>query len=573
MVALALVAATLVAGTSPSQALTTVTIRVVVEDVSQQGCTDSLDGSDFYADITIAGETFRHGPVDDRDEIDPDWTSEKLLDVNASSPASVVIDIRDDDDTFNFDDDICDINPNPGTALNLSVPLVPCSVTGDATGACATAITTTGSGDGDGNAFVRFRIEVDEPPSAPGLAVRCTHTPVWPQPGDDVTITVESLDGAEQVDSAYPDGVTTGGNNRLTSATAGFSADDVGKPIAGGSIPPGSTIASWVSATAVDLSAAPTATATGVTFTIADDSVDHSKVADGVEIWVGDRTGPDLSEADKSTAELKVNDVAPGDLLYGCRVRDEGNSAFTGWRRTRVGAPAEGKGVPVIYTGERSKRVDIVFIADQDSYSNATDPAFLEDVNDVLRGAYFGQAYFLANQDKFNFWLADATGDADRVPNPADPPNPTCVLTTPANWGEDYSWRDSGAILHTDSLRDCAGNGVFSVEPTSLAVVLHETGHSPFGMADEYCCDGGYFEDPPNPNMFDTLAECQMDAPSLSRPASDCRSVTDARPTPAEVWQLSEPSTNDLMNDNGLPQAADIRRMDWFFANCVAGQC
>lgn len=572
--ALALFGSILVVGTTPSGALTTVTLRVVIEEVRQQGCTDTLDGSDFYANILINGESFRHGRINDRDEIQPAWTTEKLLDPNRSSFARVSIEIKDYDRDLDFEDDVCDITAaTPRWALALDVPLLPCSVTGDVSGACGTSLTTSGNGDRDGNASVRFRIEVDEPPSAPGLAVRCTHTPVWPQPGDDVTITVEALDGNEQVDSAYADGATTGGNVRLTSASAGFTADDVGKPVFGGSIPPGTTIATLVSATAVDLSAAPTATATGVTFTIADDGIDHSKIADSVEIWVGDRTAADLDQPNRSAASLVVDNVPAGDLLYGCRVRDEGGSAFTGWRRTRVGAPAEGKGVPVVYTGDRSSRVDIVFIADQDSYTSATDPAFLEDVNEVLRGAYFGQAYFLANQDKFNFWLADATGDADRVPNPADPPNPTCVLTPPTSWAADYSWRDSGAILHTDTLRDCAGNGVFSVEPTSLSVVLHETGHSPFGMADEYCCDGGYFEEAPNANMFDTLAECQADAPALSRTAADCRSITDSRPTPAEVWQLSEPNANDLMNDNGLPQAADIRRMDWFFAKCVAGHC
>ena len=48
---------------------------------------------------------------------------------------------------------------------------------------------------GDGDAELRFRVEVDVPAATPGLAVRCTHSPLWPQPGDNVTIAVESLDG------------------------------------------------------------------------------------------------------------------------------------------------------------------------------------------------------------------------------------------------------------------------------------------------------------------------------------------------------------------------------------------
>jgi hypothetical protein len=58
---------------------------------------------------------------------------------------------------------------------------------------------------------------------------------------------------------------------------------------------------------------------------------------------------------------------------------------------------------------------------------------------------------------------------------------------------------------------------VFSTEPTSLGTVLHETGHSPFGLADESCCDGGYWEQSVHPNLHNTLAGCQADAPRLRR--------------------------------------------------------
>jgi len=477
-------------------------IRLTIEEVHQDGCTDNLDGSDFYADVNVAGQAQRFGKIDDEDDlVNPSgWTLEKIVDVNAMPTATVSIDLWEFDGFFNFEDDHCDINPASGLPLTMSVPLIGCTVTGDATGACNTTITSKGNDEGDGDAEIKFRIEVDEPSSAPGITVRCTHEPLWPKPGDDVTIKVESLDGAVQVA----------------------------------------------------------------------DGVDHSKVADAVEVWVTERTGPDLNLPNRSNAEHIVNDVPAGDLLYGCRVRDDGASVFTGWRRTRVGPPQEGKAIPVLYTGDRKSRVDIVFVADTDSYSAADDSDFLEDAGDVIRDAYYGQIDFLENQDKINFWLADTVGDMDRVPNPADPPNPICMLTPPSNFATDYSWRDAGAILHTDVLRDCANNRLFSSEPTSLAVVLHETGHQPFGMADEYCCDGGYFENPPNPNLWDSLAECQSDAPDLGRVAGDCRTFTD---TGGTDWMLSDPAANDLMNDNGLPQAGDLRRMNWFYGNCVAEKC
>ncbi len=63
------------------------------------------------------------------------------------------------------------------------------------------------------------------------------------------------------------DGVTAVGTT-LTSATAAFTYADVGRSVAGGSIPAGATIASVQSATSVTLSAAATAAANGVTVAI-----------------------------------------------------------------------------------------------------------------------------------------------------------------------------------------------------------------------------------------------------------------------------------------------------------------
>jgi hypothetical protein len=499
LTALALCAAVMTLVAKPSEALSTATVRVTIEEIRQEGCTDNFSGSDFYAFVTIANHTQRFGPVEGEDVLTPsDWQLERLVDVN-TSPTTVVIDVWEFDGFLNFGDDHCDINPGPGLALTMELDLVPCSISGDISSACGVPITSVGNGGGDGNARIRFRVEVDEPPSGPGLAVRCMHSPLWPQPGGTVTITVESLDGEVEVD----------------------------------------------------------------------DGIDHSKVADQVEIWIDDRVSPDFTGTNRSQATFARSSVPSGDFVYGCRVRDDGASVFTGWRRVRVGPPAEGVAVPLLYTGDRKSRIDIVFVGDEGSYAGPTDANLLSDIADVVRDAYFGQAYFLENQDKFNFWLADKLGDSHQ-PDPDDSTKQNCVLETPEGFEESYSWRNAGAILHRDPQRDCAANRVFSTEPTSLAVALHETGHQPFGMADEYCCDGGYFENPPNPNLWSSLAECQTDAPALGRVAGDCRSFTDIN---SNEWSLSDPGSSDLMVDNGPPRAGDLRRMEWFFGECLADRC
>lgn len=64
------------------------------------------------------------------------------------------------------------------------------------------------------------------------------------------------------------DGVTTSSDATVTSATAIFTADDVGANISGTGIPAGTTILSRNSATSIELSANATASGSGVTLTI-----------------------------------------------------------------------------------------------------------------------------------------------------------------------------------------------------------------------------------------------------------------------------------------------------------------
>jgi Pectate lyase superfamily protein len=72
------------------------------------------------------------------------------------------------------------------------------------------------------------------------------------------------LDMRYAVGRTFTDGVTTIGSATLTSATAAFTAADVGKGISGAGIPVRTTILSVQSATSLTMSANATATATGV---------------------------------------------------------------------------------------------------------------------------------------------------------------------------------------------------------------------------------------------------------------------------------------------------------------------
>jgi hypothetical protein len=93
-------------------------------------------------------------------------------------------------------------------------------------------------------------------------------------------------------------------------------------------------------------------------------------------------------------------------------------------------------------------------------------------------------------------------------------------------------------------------------------------------LADEYCCDGGYFETETRPNVYDELSTCQSDAPNLGRTVGDCRQFTETESRGGDTFAISEPdSSDDLMTFNGTPQAADIRRIQWIYDACSDSDC
>jgi hypothetical protein len=296
------------------------------------------------------------------------------------------------------------------------------------------------------------------------------------------------------------------------------------------------------------------------------------RVADNIEIWVNDRTAPARSAGGVTLAHT-VGPFPAGSFSYGCRVVDDGVPVFTGWRVVSVGSPALGRAVPVLFTGPLASRIDLVFIPDSASYpAGATDATFLADVRNVIQ-AYYSEDIYLTNQDKVNFWVAQDTGTARN----------DCSSETPDNWDDDYTFAETGAVMHRDgTIRDCAPGGeqFFSGDATRLdggrlgRVFLHETGHRPFGLADEYCCDGGYYQSEPFPNVYSEPEDCADDAPGLGRTAAACREFEeDGFWFFDSDWSVSDPATNDLMVDNLTAQGADARRMNWMFGQCAAAGC
>lgn len=507
--ALALLAPMITFGLARPATAVPLTVRVTLERIralDDFGGFGTPEDADFYGVVNIDGQEFDNKNTPDQDakenqdDISPNWEFSRQID-SSRAKIPISIDIYDEDGFLRGDDDHADITPGPGRGLGFDLTLVPCGLTGGITGSCNTSLVTAGTADD--RAELTFKVEVVEPASAPGLRVRCLHSPLAPKPGQPVTITAESLDG----------------------------------------------------------SVAP-------------------RLADDLGIWVQDVNAPAKLVHGATTTSYTFTAPAGDSFTYGCRVRDDALTAFTGWRRVGLTWPA-GQPRPILINGPTSSRVDIVFTADGSSYQSPQNPAFDTDAANLILNGYYSKApsntvdaidthaastqdFFLRNHDKFNFWIAPTTGQSQDSDGDCSPE------------ADEIPFADAQALLHSAGFRDCAlpSQHLFTSEPTSAATVLHETGHAAFGLADEYCCDGGYFQSDTDPNVYEEPEDCTADAPSLGRTASACREfdeVVDWWFDPD--WSVSEPTVDDLMNDRGQPQAADTRRMNALFTACQSAGC
>ena len=174
-----------------------ITIETVtaLDDVEGLGCGEA----DFYAKSWIDGDYLgQSATVEDDDDIQPNWEFSKIVDSTAGSITARLEVWEDDWFGICLGDDQMDISPDTGDrGIDLVIDLEPCMVGADLPAGsfdptCGAVIQSEGTG-GDATR-VTFRVNVDEPPSAENMRVRCVHNSIWPQAGDAVTIDGAAFD-------------------------------------------------------------------------------------------------------------------------------------------------------------------------------------------------------------------------------------------------------------------------------------------------------------------------------------------------------------------------------------------
>ena len=403
---------------------------------------------------------------------------------------------------------------------------------------CDNGIDDDGDGDIDGDDFECF-----EPI---GLQVSCMHEPIYPQAGDEVTITARAIDENAE---------------RVLADTLEIYINDISTP-------------------------AESATAAGGGI----DALQATYTATDSQFAYGCRA----EESFESTQSWRLEEPK-------LRSVDSGTPDNPDWaaRAVLYSGPIDEK-IDVVFfhdDDEYTSFEDPDFLQDVHDLVNDglwTIPWFVEN--------QWAFNIWIATAD-------DANASPVPGPLPDGATQPRCQRAAPAGVDDgsddDYAFRDAGAIVHTTVCRDNAGNPrFFTVEARTNRpqVLAHEMGHRPFGLADEYCntlmgatvCDGGHFENPPWANMYEENGNCRDEAVNRPYDADDCRRLTDPD---NDTWFLGEPDydpltqateVKDLMQQTGFREEppgsgnlvesynvglTEIDRMNWLIEQCIAGEC
>lgn len=614
---------------SPALSEATTTVRVVIETVQALDDFDGpffFDRADFFPRVEIDGQSFGSNLLvfSNQDWITPNWQFSRQVALSrVTIPISIAIWDSDSGEQE------ADVTPGGDARIDLTVDLSPCAITGDVSGACW--VTLKSQGSSAPRAVVWFRVEIGDPPpmvrvtltiervraiaefDGPFSFDRADFFPIVGIAGseifggnltisnqDDITpnwqftkevplalgsipVFIEIWEADDFGNRQFVDVSPVAG--RRLDLTVALNPCSVGGEVSGGcSVSLGSTGDESLNAELrfrIEVEPTPSMSGfnirclhqplwpqSGQSITIMAEALTDnlarlpSTVGVTMEIWVDDQVAPDSTNTNADTHTFTFTPAPMAtQVVYGCAAKSTAINIWSGWHATQIGQPTATRAVPVVFTRSVGSAIDIVFIPDRDSYTDANDPDFINDARNAILQSFYGDRYFLRNQRTFNFWLAQDMGDYEEL----------CNHSVPSNWDSDYAFAESGSIIHTDALRDCAsfGSRIFSGEVGDWRVFLHEAGHQPFGLADEYCCDGWNAQVSPFPNVYGSLAACQADAVNVGRTPSDCRTWT----SNSGIWYTSDPATPDLMVDNLTPQALDIRRIGWILVNCEGGAC
>jgi len=246
---------------------------------------------------------------------------------------------------------------------------------------------------------------------------------------------------------------------------------------------------------------------------------------------------------------------------------------------------------PLRVKGQWNKgQIDVVFVPEKTYSANFTQ--FEVDAIAAIRRGYFRIDRWAVDpipadyKDRFNFYLyvgGYATKGGD------------CEWSLPRGYyfeedfWENLPFTDSAGILSLSPADGCSEHlgppGAWIAQGTPPYTIIHESGHSIFGLRDEYCGDTEY-GDPSDHmiNIWDSQASCQADAAGERWTLGNCRKI-DCSTSPCAYPKCSKDIYRydpdrviaDVMTC-GCPvwrpafYEADTRRVNYVFNNWPTGR-
>ena len=125
-----------------------------------------------------------------------------------------------------------------------------------------------------------------------------------------------------------------------------------------------------------------------------------------------------------------------------------------------------------------------------------------------------------------NFWISTEDANGQGYGDFDGDGNNECSVTAPQS-----AIANARFVVHSSVFRDCANSSGVTLEVGEYSTTLHELGHRPFGIPDNYCCDGGYSQPSTLPVLWNKQSDCEADSnkgkSGVPAPAalSTCRSI------------------------------------------------
>ena len=167
---------------------------------------------------------------------------------------------------------------------------------------------------------------------------------------------------------------------------------------------------------------------------------------------------------------------------------------------------------PIYVQGDVDHVFDVIFIPDTD----ITDVSgFRDHCSKMIEDAVLAEPSIKPWNQQFNFYINPESGTATDYDNI----DTDGLHQKPSNWAN-LSFAESKVLMHKNNLRDYAMGDLFSTEQQNRGTMMHEGGHSLFGLADEYA-SGSHWQADEYPNNWETLAGAQTDAPDRHKTAAD----------------------------------------------------